>query len=49
MDETSITLKVGKSVLEMKDDGTVSVNGKLIQITADGDNVVIQGEDIHLN
>ncbi|MCW0399127.1 hypothetical protein NB688_002529 [Xanthomonas sacchari] len=49
MDESSITLKVGKSVLEMKDDGTVSVNGKLIQITADGDNVVIQGEDIHLN
>ncbi|MBF9264493.1 type VI secretion system Vgr family protein, partial [Paracidovorax cattleyae] len=49
MDESSITLKVGKSVLEMKDDGTVSVNGRLIQITADGDNVVIQGEDIHLN
>ncbi|GKT01974.1 type VI secretion system tip protein VgrG [Acidovorax sp. SUPP3434] len=49
MDESSITLKVGKSVLEMKDDGTVNLNGKLIQITAEGDNVVISGEDIHLN
>ncbi|MDA8522635.1 type VI secretion system Vgr family protein [Acidovorax sp. NCPPB 4044] len=49
MDESTITLKVGKSVLEMKDDGTVSVNGQRIQITADGDDVVIQGEDIHLN
>ncbi|MEA9585915.1 type VI secretion system tip protein TssI/VgrG [Xanthomonas sp. WHRI 10064A] len=49
MDESSITLKVGKSVLEMKDDGTVNLNGKLIQITAEGDNVVINGEDIHLN
>jgi len=48
MDERSITLKVGKSVLEMKADGTVNLNGKLI--TVDGsEHVQVNSERIDLN
>ena len=48
MQPDSITLKVGKSVLEMKSDGTVNLNGKLI--TLDGsEHVQVSSERIDLN
>ncbi len=48
MEPDSIKLKVGKSVLEMKADGTVNLNGKLI--TVDGsDHVQVSSERIDLN
>jgi len=49
MDATSITLKVGASVLAMKDDGTVTLNGKQIAITAQGGDLVLVGDSVHAN
>lgn len=43
-----ITLKTGKSVLVMKSDGTITVNGQTIAVTAAGD-VLVSGKQIHMN
>lgn len=40
MDATTITLKVGQSILTMKEDGTVTVNGHDLSITMTGQQVI---------
>jgi len=49
MDATSITLKVGPAVMVMKDDGTLTLNGKQIAITAQGGDLVLVGDNVHAN
>ena len=48
MEPNSITLKVGESVLEMKADGTVNLNGKLITVKG-SEHVQVSSERIDLN
>ena len=48
MEPDSIKLKVGKSVLEMKADGTVNLNGKLITVKG-SEHVQVSSERIDLN
>jgi type VI secretion system secreted protein VgrG len=49
MDGTSISLRVGASVVQLKADGSIAVTGKKINITAQGDDVTLNGEHIWLN
>lgn len=49
MDGQSISLRVGASVLQLKGDGSIAVTGKKINITAQGDDVTVNGVNIWLN
>ena len=48
MDAKSITWKVGKSIMVMKEDGSITVNGKLIDIVG-SEHIGIESERIDLN
>ncbi|MDH5856108.1 type VI secretion system tip protein TssI/VgrG [Lampropedia aestuarii] len=48
MDDTSITLKVGASVLVMKADGSITVNGKQIDVVGE-DHIGMESERIDVN
>ncbi|GAB2809575.1 hypothetical protein GCM10027276_07900 [Comamonas piscis] len=48
MDGGSITLKVGKSALVMKADGSVNLNGQLIKVDG-SEHVQVNSERIDLN
>ena len=49
MDGKTISLRVGASVVQLKADGSIAVTGKKINITAQGDDVTVNGEHIWLN
>ena len=49
MDGKTISLRVGASVFQLKADGSIAVTGKKINITAQGDDVTLNGEHIWLN
>jgi len=49
MDGESISLRVGASVVQLKADGSFAVTGKKINITAQGDDVTVNGDNIWLN
>jgi len=49
MDGQTISLRVGASVMQLKADGSIAVTGKKINITAQGDDVTLNGEHIWLN
>ena len=49
MDGQSISLRVGASVMQLKGDGSIAVTGKKINITAQGDDVTVNGVNIWLN
>jgi len=49
MDGQTISLRVGASVVQLKADGSIAVTGKKINITAQGDDVTVNGEHIWLN
>jgi uncharacterized protein (DUF2345 family) len=49
MDADTVTLKVGKAVLVLNASGDISINGKQITIAAEGDDVVVSGNNVFLN
>jgi len=49
MDGETISLRVGASVVQLKADGSIAVTGKKINITAQGGDVTVNGENIWLN
>ncbi len=49
MDGKTISLRVGASAVQLKADGSIAVTGKKINITAQGDDVTVNGEHIWLN
>ncbi|WP_093014623.1 type VI secretion system Vgr family protein [Variovorax sp. OV700] len=49
MDAKTISLRVGASVVQLTADGSIAVTGKKINITAQGDDVTVNGENIWLN
>ncbi|WP_020723338.1 type VI secretion system Vgr family protein [Variovorax atrisoli] len=49
MDGKTISLRVGASVVQLKADGSIAVTGRKINITAQGDDVTVNGEHIWLN
>lgn len=48
MNTTSITLKVGKSILVMKEDGSITVNGNTIDVVG-STHIGMESDRIDLN
>ena len=49
LDEKTISLRVGGSILQLRANGSIAVTAKIVNITAQGGDVTVNGEHIWLN